>query len=85
MDFNQKVGQLIRQRRMSRGLTQETVSDMIGMPTSSLSRIEQGRQPILLETWIQLASILDIADVSLPRLLSLTQPEPRPLWERINE
>lgn len=57
----------IRQLRISRGYTQETTAELIGVERSYLSRIETGANGCSIDTLVRLA---EIYDVSLDYLVS---------------
>ena len=85
MDFNHRIGALLRDYRMKAGLSQDTVAELASITPSSLSRVENGRQPVLLETFLTLSKILHMDNLTVRELMVDDDDEPRPLWERINE
>lgn len=68
--FYKIVGAKIKDRRDAKGITQESLAQSIELTRTSVNNIEHGRQKILLDTFWQISSILDI---SLMELLPLPE------------
>ena len=83
MSFSHRIGEMLRTRRLDCGLSQDAVAQMVSIPAASLSRIENGHQAILFETFLSLAHVLDMDDMQLKDLMTPTSL--RPLWERVDE
>lgn len=62
-----RLGGQIYYRRMSLGLTQQTLSERVGISRASVASMETGRQRILLETLIKVGAALRIAPSKLLR------------------
>ncbi len=60
MDNKKLLGKRIKQIRKSKGYTQETLSELIGIETSSLSGIESGRFFPSLHVLDKMSNVLDI-------------------------
>lgn len=58
--FYREVGSSIRQVRRSKGMTQESLAESVGLKRTSLINIEKGRQRILLHTFVELTSKLQV-------------------------
>jgi len=66
--FYKQVGQNIRRARVALQKTQDELAIAVGLPRTSISNIEQGRQQILLHTLFEIARTLNAApDDFLPR------------------
>jgi HTH-type transcriptional regulator/antitoxin HipB len=55
-----QAGELLRQRRKARGLSQQQVAPKLGVTQSRLSELESARAHITLERLIALARLLDL-------------------------
>lgn len=55
-----QLGELLRQRRKAKGLTQQQVAGKLGVTQARLSELESGRSHITLERLIALAQFLDL-------------------------
>lgn len=68
------------------GLSQETLARAVGLAPTALSKIENGKQSLTVETFLELlvALKLNLADIAsdLPKPAGLGG---KPLWERIND
>lgn len=69
-DKKKLIGNVIREGRNKRSLTQRDVSEITGISRSYLSDIETGRYMPSVNTLIQLASLLDL---DLNFLLKMTE------------
>lgn len=70
------IGQRIKQQRMEKGLTQERLSEAIGVGPSHMSHIESGSTVPSLEVFI---SILNVLDCSADELLCRETKAGKPL------
>ena len=65
------IGQRIKQKRMEKGLTQEKLSEMIGVGASHMSHLESGKTVPSMEVFITLCNVLECsADELLCREIS---------------
>ena len=64
-DYKQKIGNLIRQNRLSRGLTQAQLASALGTSQSAVGRIEAGGQNLSMEMLARISDILNRDIVSL--------------------
>jgi|GEM_PF-2327925 len=62
----QELARLLRTRRRELGLTQETLSGVVGLNRSSLSLIEQGKVGLTVKTAIRLVQALGM-DIEVRR------------------
>lgn len=60
MDFNQRVGELLRKSRLAQNMTQEELHERTGIKSYYISRIENGKLDIRLRTLSKLANGLGI-------------------------
>ena len=67
--FYTALGRNIRQSRTRAGLTQSALAEVIGMTRTSITNIEQGRQPVYVDVLVQIARA---TDTSCEKLLSDT-------------
>lgn len=58
MSYKEKLGQLIQQNRISRGMTQSELADALGSSQSAINRIEKGGQNISLEMLARISEVL---------------------------
>jgi transcriptional regulator with XRE-family HTH domain len=63
----QRIGEQIREARLARGLTQEAVTNRIGMDRATYVRIERGQASPLLDTLILIADAIGIPLAHLVR------------------
>lgn len=69
------IGQRIKQRRIELGLTQEKLSELIGVGPSHMSHIESGTTVPSFEVFISLLNVLDCsADELLCREIKAAKP-----------
>ncbi len=76
-DFKGRIGQLIRDARTHRGLTQQQLADRLSTSQSAVNRIEKGHQNLSLEMVARIGSALDSEIVALgagPTHLRVTGP-----------
>lgn len=71
------IGELIRTTREQKGLSQRALGDLVGMPQSHISKIENGAVDLQTSSLVQLARALDlelavVPRTSLPALEALT-------------
>ncbi|MFG3260013.1 helix-turn-helix domain-containing protein [Streptomyces sp. NPDC048172] len=64
-DYLARIGQLIRDARQHRGMTQSQLADALGTSQSAVNRIERGNQNISLEMIARISEALDSEIVSL--------------------
>ena len=55
-----QLGELLRQRRKARGLSQRELAGKLGVTQTRLSELEGGRAHVTLERLIALAQLLDL-------------------------
>ena len=65
MDFYQRFGRQLRQARKSAGLSQADLAVAIKLTRTSISNIEQGRQKVLLHTFVELLHVLNMQSAEL--------------------
>ncbi|NCU30789.1 UDP-N-acetylglucosamine 1-carboxyvinyltransferase [Candidatus Saccharibacteria bacterium] len=58
MNYKEKLGQLIQQNRISRGMTQSELAEALGSSQSAINRIEKGGQNISLEMLARISEVL---------------------------
>lgn len=75
MDNKKLLGKRIKEIRKFRGLTQEQLSEMIELETSSLSGIESGRFYPSLHVLEKIASALDVELIDFFKFTSVNIPE----------
>ncbi len=63
--FFKKVGTLVREARIEKGLSQRQLSQAIGMKQPDISRIEEGKKNITLFTLMRLCKILEIKKIDM--------------------
>lgn len=77
-DYLGRIGNLIRDARKHRGLTQQQLADLLGTSQSAVTRIEKGQQNLSLEMLARIGSALDSEIVALgaggPMHLRVTGP-----------
>src|SRR3546814_21098540 len=77
-DYLGRIGNLIRDARKHRGLTQQQLADLLGTSQSAVNRIERGHQNLSLEMLARIGSALDSEIVALgaggPPHLRVTGP-----------
>jgi len=75
MENKKLLGKRIKEIRKSKGLTQEQLSEMINLETSSLSGIESGRFFPSLHVLEKIASVFEIELVEFFKFSSVNFPE----------
>jgi transcriptional regulator with XRE-family HTH domain len=65
MDVKQLIGLRIKQVRQARGISQEALSEKIGMSSKYLSSIERGKENPTLDTFVKLAKALNVEILEL--------------------
>ena len=86
------IAQELKAARQGKGLTQRALGSLTGLPQSHISKIETGTVDLQLSSLIELARVLDLEPVLVPRkalpavlavITSLTsgQAEPRPVYQ----
>jgi transcriptional regulator with XRE-family HTH domain len=79
MTTKQQIGSRIKELRKSRGLSQEKLSEKVGMSSKYLSSIERGYENPTLDTFIRLAAALD---VDIFELFNYPENRPRKLSKK---
>ncbi|QBX57061.1 UDP-N-acetylglucosamine 1-carboxyvinyltransferase [Nocardioides seonyuensis] len=64
-DYKGRIGNLIRDARKHRGLTQSQLAELLGTSQSAINRIEKGHQNLSLEMLARIGSALDSEIVAL--------------------
>ena len=75
--YKNRIGNLIRDARKHRGLTQHQLADVLGTSQSAINRIEKGHQNLSLDMLARIGSALDSEIVALgagPTHLRVTGP-----------
>lgn len=75
MDNKKLLGKRIKEIRKYKGLTQEQLSEMIDIETSSLSGIESGRFFPSLHVLDKIASVLEVELIEFFRFSSIDVPK----------
>ncbi len=71
-----KIGDKIRELRISKGYSQEGIADAAGMGRTYMGRVERGEQNISIQNLIQIAFALDVeVGVLIPSLNELINPK----------
>lgn len=65
----EKIAKTLRQARTSKGYSQRTLSQKIGIPQSHISNIENGTVDLKTSNLIELARTLDFEVILIPRTL----------------
>src|SRR5687768_18196315 len=76
-DYKGRIGNLIRDARKHRGLTQQQLAERLSTSQSAINRIEKGHQNLSLEMLARIGSALDSEIVALgagPTHLRVTGP-----------
>ncbi len=76
-DYKGRIGNLIRDARKHRGLTQQQLADLLTTSQSAINRIEKGHQNLSLEMLARIGAALDSEIVALgagPTHLRVTGP-----------
>lgn len=55
----ENIGKRIREKRIAKGITQESLAEQLDIDASFLSRIENGHNKASLESYIKICEILD--------------------------
>jgi UDP-N-acetylglucosamine 1-carboxyvinyltransferase len=77
MDYKDRIGNLIRDARIHRGLTQTQLADLLSTSQSAINRIEKGQQNLSLEMLARIGEALDSEIVAVgagPTHLRVTGP-----------
>src|SRR4051794_22109862 len=75
--YKNRIGNLIRDARKHRGLTQHQLADLLGTSQSAINRIEKGHQNLSLEMLARIGAALDSEIVAVgagPTHLRITGP-----------
>src|SRR3954454_16673593 len=76
-DYKNRIGNLIRDARKHRGLTQHQLADLLGTSQSAVNRIEKGHQNLSIEMLARIGAALDSEIVAVgagPTHLRITGP-----------
>jgi len=65
VDYKGRIGNLIRDARKHRGLTQHQLAELLGTSQSAINRIERGHQNLSLEMLARIGAALDSEIVAL--------------------
>lgn len=69
------IGQRIKQKRIEKGLTQEKLSELIGVGASHMSHLESGKTVPSMEVFITICNVLECsADELLCREICIAKP-----------
>lgn len=60
-----KIGEVIKNKRIEKGYSQEDLAIKVGLRQPDISKIEKGKVNITLETLIKLCKVLDIKNIPL--------------------
>ena len=66
-DYLQKIGVIINENRIRKGLTQTQLAEAIGTSQSAINRIENGGQNISVEMLVRISDVLNCSIVTLNR------------------
>ncbi len=86
-------GELLKNARKEKNLSQQELAKRVGMPQSHISNIENGRVDLQTSSLVEIARILDLELMLVPRTLIRTVQalqrnenvsEPRPMY-RLDE
>ena len=77
MDLKQMIGARIKEIRRKKGITQEQLSERMGINPKYLSSIERGKENPTLNTMISLAESLDVKIADLFSFLEVQDPAKR--------
>jgi transcriptional regulator with XRE-family HTH domain len=76
-DLQRQIGAGVRQARLSRGVTQEDLAQVLGVDRVTITRYENGSRPLPLVALLQIATFLEQpVSVLLPAGSQPAQPEP---------
>jgi transcriptional regulator with XRE-family HTH domain len=72
------IGQVVKEARIARGITLESLAEEIGISVSQLSRFENGKRDIKVDELLKIAKVLNIQIGSLidEQLLNAVQMPP---------
>lgn len=77
MDLKQMIGSRIKDIRNKKGITQEQLSESVGINPKYLSSIERGKENPTLNILLQLAQSLDVNLDEIFRHVQIEDPEMR--------
>src|SRR5690348_8107847 len=84
------IGEGLKKARIAKGISQRELGEMVGLPQSHISKIESGLVDLQISTLIQLARVLDLEPMLIPRsfvrivealLRGEKSKEPRPMYQ----
>lgn len=64
-----KLAKALKKARKQKGLSQQTLSQRVGLPQGHISNIENSRVDIKLSSFIELARALELEPMLIPRTL----------------
>ena len=73
-EYLARIGNLIRDARLHRGMTQTQVAEILNTSQSAVARMEQGKQNLSLETVAKVSEALDhdiVIPASMPQHLRI--------------
>jgi transcriptional regulator with XRE-family HTH domain len=74
-DLNQQIGASVRQARLSRGVTQDALAQLLGVDRVTVTRYENGSRPLPLAALLQIADYLEQpVSALLPAAYRIEQP-----------
>jgi transcriptional regulator with XRE-family HTH domain len=75
MSVKELIGKRIKEARQAKGLSQESLSERIGMSAKYLSSVERGKENPTLDTLIKLADALEVETSELFNYQHKRSPE----------
>ena len=60
MAANTGLIEQLQQRRLTIGISQRALADLVGLPQSHISKIESGKTDLRLSTFLEIAAVLDL-------------------------
>ena len=58
--FSVKLGELLTQTRINKGMSQQEVADRLGVSDVTISRYEKGQREIAMPTYIKICDIYNV-------------------------
>ena len=72
MNFNQKLGQLIRQKRLAKGLSIAELSKLVGIQSHTyLFKVENGTKGLSLQRFGKMIPVLNICHKDIKELFNI--------------
>lgn len=71
------IGKVIKQARKNKNLKQSQLAEMVGMSEKHLSKIESGKNYLVLDNFLKIAEILDLsmADFGISSSIELSEKQ----------